>query len=149
MAAQTLQMYIVAEATSRACPRINPTDMQSYMIETAEKAQQRYEKNKKKPAPVGVTSFNAKTLYKAYLKRTGNVPTTPEEYERMKETAPEFYRAADSMLYGVSRLSQVFCTSVPSRRGFQIAWHAFGVSHLHENGAPERLHQVCGASGRV
>ena len=79
------------------------------MIETAEKAQQRYEKNKKKPAPVGVTSFNAKTLYKAYLKRTGNVPTTPEEYERMKETAPEFYRAADSMLYGVSRLSQVSC----------------------------------------
>ena len=71
------------------------------MIETAEKAAQRYEKNKKKPAPTGVSSFNAKTLYKAYLKRTGNVPTTPEEYQLMKETAPEFYRAADSMLYGV------------------------------------------------
>ena len=71
------------------------------MIETAERAQQRYEKGKKKPAPAGVSSFNAKTLYKAYLKRTGNVPTTPEEYQLMKETAPEFYRAADSMLYGV------------------------------------------------
>ena len=71
------------------------------MIDTAERAQERYEKNKKKPAPDGVSSFNAKTLYKAYLKRTGNVPTSAEEYEHMKATAPEFYRAADSMLYGV------------------------------------------------
>ena len=76
--------------------------VQAYMIETAERAQERYEKKgKKKPAPAGVSSFNAKALYKAYLKRTGNVPTTPEEYQLMKETAPEFYRAADSMLYGV------------------------------------------------
>ena len=76
------------------------------MIETAERAQERYEKKgKKKPAPAGVSSFNAKALYKAYLKRTGNVPTTPEEYQLMKETAPEFYRAADSMLYGVRDVS--------------------------------------------
>ena len=71
------------------------------MIETAERAQERYEKGKKKPAPAGVSSFSTKMLYKAYLKRTGNVPTTPEEYQLMKETAPEFYRAADSMMYGV------------------------------------------------
>ena len=71
------------------------------MIDTAERAQEKYEKNKKKPAPDGVSSFNTKTLYKAYLKRTGNVPTSAEEYERMKATEPEFYRAADSMLYGV------------------------------------------------
>lgn len=88
---------------------------QGYMIETAERAQERYEKNKRKPAPAGVSSFNAKTLYKAYLKRTGNVPTTAEEYQLMKQTAPEFYRAADSMLYGVSGYSQMaacLCLSV-------------------------------------
>lgn len=88
---------------------------QAYMIETAERAEQRYEKNKKKPAPAGLSSFNAKTLYKAYLKRTGNVPTTPEEYQLMKETAPEFYRAADSMLYGVWRL---FSTHSPYASGW-------------------------------
>ena len=88
------------------------------MIETAERAQERYEKKgKKKPAPAGVSSFNAKALYKAYLKRTGNVPTTPEEYQLMKETAPEFYRAADSMLYGVrdaSLLTGPRCNAGPT-----------------------------------
>lgn len=71
------------------------------MLETAEMAEAGYKKKEKKGAPQGVASFNAKTLYKAYERRTANVPTTPEEYEHMKQTAPEFYRASDSMLYGV------------------------------------------------
>ena len=91
--------------------------MQAYMIETAERAQERYEKKgKKKPAPAGVSSFNAKALYKAYLKRTGNVPTTPEEYQLMKETAPEFYRAADSMLYGVRNVLLFTCPQYSAGR---------------------------------
>ena len=95
------------------------------MIETAERAQERYEKKgTKKPAPAGVSSFNAKTLYKAYLKRTGNVPTTPEEYQLMKETAPEFYRAADSMLYGVRAVSMFTSLQCNAGRKLQGVWES-------------------------
>ena len=99
--------------------------MQAYMIETAERAQERYDKKgKKKPAPAGVSSFNAKALYKAYLKRTGNVPTTPEEYQLMKETAPEFYRAADSMLYGVRDVSALTRLQCKACRTLQGVWES-------------------------
>ncbi len=77
--------------------------MQAFMLETAEAAKAGYKKKEKKPAPQGVASFNAKTLYEAYDRRTANVPTTLEEYDKMKQTMPEFYRAGDSMLYGVCR----------------------------------------------
>lgn len=75
--------------------------VQAFMLETADIAEAGYKKRQKKPAPQGVASFNPKTLYEAYERRTANVSTTVEEYEKMKQTAPEFYRAADSMLYGV------------------------------------------------
>lgn len=75
--------------------------LQAFMLETAEAAEAGYKKREKKPAPQGVASFTAKTLYEAYDRRTANIPTTLEEYEKMKQTAPEFYRAGDSMLYGV------------------------------------------------
>lgn len=46
------------------------------------------------------TVFNQKTLYDAYKKRTKNVDVDLEEYNRMKEADPEFYRDASSLQYG-------------------------------------------------
>ncbi|BDA48692.1 probable peptidyl-prolyl cis-trans isomerase at N-terminal half [Coccomyxa sp. Obi] len=82
--------------------RMNLDEKKAFMLETAEAAEAGYKKREKKPAPQGVASFNAKTLYEAYDRRTANIPTTLEEYEKLKQTMPEFYRAGDSMLYGVA-----------------------------------------------
>lgn len=46
------------------------------------------------------TVFNQRTLYDAYKKRTKNVNVDLEEYNRMKESDPEFYRGASSLQYG-------------------------------------------------
>lgn len=47
-----------------------------------------------------LTVFNQKTLYNAYKKRTKNVEVDLEEYNRLKEADPEFYRDASSLQYG-------------------------------------------------
>ena len=47
-----------------------------------------------------LTVFNQKTLYDAYKKRTKNVNVDLEEYNKMKESDPEFYREASSLQYG-------------------------------------------------
>ncbi|KAA3465530.1 pre-mRNA-splicing factor syf2-like [Gossypium australe] len=47
-----------------------------------------------------LTVFNQKTLYNAYKKRTKNIDIDLEEYNRMKEADPEFYREASSLQYG-------------------------------------------------
>lgn len=44
--------------------------------------------------------FNQKTLYEAYKKRTKNIEVDLEEYNRLKEADPEFYREASSLQYG-------------------------------------------------
>nr|XP_023899023.1 pre-mRNA-splicing factor syf2-like [Quercus suber] len=59
--------------------------------------------------------FNQKTLYDAYKKRTKNVEVDIEEYNRMKEADPEFYRDASSLQYGkedsfIKRFSHCECT---------------------------------------
>ena len=46
------------------------------------------------------TVFNQKTLYNAYKKRTNNIQVDMEEYNKMKEADPEFYREASSLQYG-------------------------------------------------
>ncbi|EXC16564.1 hypothetical protein L484_008369 [Morus notabilis] len=50
--------------------------------------------------PQNQSVFNQKTLYNAYKKRTKNVEVDLEEYNRMKEADPEFYREASSLQYG-------------------------------------------------
>lgn len=47
-----------------------------------------------------LTVFSQKTLYNAYKKRTKNIEVDLEEYNRMKEADPEFYREASSLQYG-------------------------------------------------
>ena len=47
-----------------------------------------------------VTVFNQKTLYNAYKKRTKNIDIDLEDYNKMKEEDPEFYREASSLQYG-------------------------------------------------
>lgn len=49
---------------------------------------------------ISFTVFNQKTLYNAYKKRTKNIEVDLEEYNRMKEADPEFYREASSLQYG-------------------------------------------------
>lgn len=62
------------------------------------------------------TVFNQKTLYNAYKKRTKNVEIDLEEYNKMKEADPEFYREASSLQYGKVR----FCWQN------QFLFHGFG-----------------------
>ncbi|GLT42938.1 hypothetical protein SLA2020_169150 [Shorea laevis] len=79
----------------------NGLDMKNaYMLDTQEAAETKYKKWEKDPAPFGWDVFNQKTLYNAYKKRTKNVEVDLEEYNRMKEADPEFYREASSLQYG-------------------------------------------------
>ncbi|KAF9684504.1 hypothetical protein SADUNF_Sadunf04G0125000 [Salix dunnii] len=79
----------------------NGLDMtKAYMLDTQEAAEAKYKKWEKDPAPFGWDVFNQKTLYDAYKKRTKNVDVSLEEYNKMKEADPEFYREASSLQYG-------------------------------------------------
>ncbi|KAL6214070.1 hypothetical protein ACLB2K_013508 [Fragaria x ananassa] len=79
----------------------NGLDMKSaYMLDTQEMAEAKYKKWEKDPAPYGWDVFNQKTLYDAYKKRTKNIEVDLEEYNKMKEEDPEFYREASSLQYG-------------------------------------------------
>ncbi|KAI3904413.1 hypothetical protein MKW98_014593 [Papaver atlanticum] len=79
----------------------NGLDMtKAYMLDTQEAAESKYKKWEKEPAPFGWDVFNQKTLYNAYKKRTKNIECNLEEYNKMKEADPEFYREASSLQYG-------------------------------------------------
>lgn len=79
----------------------NGLDMtKAYMLDTQEMATKKYKKWEKDPAPAGWDVFNQKTLYNAYKKRTKNIKIDVEEYNKMKEADPEFYRDASSLQYG-------------------------------------------------
>ncbi|XP_026406242.1 pre-mRNA-splicing factor syf2-like isoform X2 [Papaver somniferum] len=79
----------------------NGLDMtKAYMLDTQEAAEAKYKKWEKEPAPFGWDVFNQKTLYNAYKKRTKNIDCNLEEYNKMKEADPEFYREASSLQYG-------------------------------------------------
>ncbi|KAF8380818.1 hypothetical protein HHK36_028312 [Tetracentron sinense] len=79
----------------------NGLDMtKAYMLDTQEVAETKYKKWEKDPAPFGWDVFNQKTLYNAYKKRTKNIECDVEEYNKMKEADPEFYRDASSLQYG-------------------------------------------------
>lgn len=79
----------------------NGLDMKkAYMLDTQEMAENKYKKWEKDPAPYGWDVFNQKSLYNAYKKRTKNIECDVEEYNKMKEADPEFYREASSLQYG-------------------------------------------------
>ncbi|XP_043689935.1 pre-mRNA-splicing factor syf2 [Telopea speciosissima] len=79
----------------------NGLDMtKAHMLDTQEQAEAKYKKWEKEPAPFGWDVFNQKTLYDAYKKRTKNIDVDVEEYNRLKEADPEFYRDASSLQYG-------------------------------------------------
>ncbi|KAI3950761.1 hypothetical protein MKW92_049739 [Papaver armeniacum] len=79
----------------------NGLDMtKAYMLDTQEAAESKYKKWQKKSAPFGWDVFNQKTLYNAYKKRTKNIDCNLEEYNKMKQADPEFYREASSLQYG-------------------------------------------------
>lgn len=79
----------------------NGLDMtKAYMLDTQQMAETKYKKWEKAPAPAGWDVFNQKTLYDAYKKRTKKMDVDLEEYNRMKEADPEFYREASSLQYG-------------------------------------------------
>ncbi|KAK6946445.1 mRNA splicing factor SYF2 [Dillenia turbinata] len=79
----------------------NGLDMsKAYMLDTQEMAETKYKKWEKDPSPFGWDVFNQKTLYNAYKKRTKNIECDLEEYNKMKEADPEFYREASSLQYG-------------------------------------------------
>ncbi|CAM8976048.1 unnamed protein product [Rhodiola kirilowii] len=79
----------------------NGLDMsKAYMLDTQDMAESKYKKWEKDPAPYGWDVFNQKTLYDAYKKRTKNINIDLDEYNKMKEADPEFYRDASSLQYG-------------------------------------------------
>ncbi|CAM6092954.1 unnamed protein product [Calypogeia fissa] len=79
----------------------NGLDMtKAYMLDTQEQAEEKYEKWEKKPAPFGWDVFNQKSLYKAYKKRTKNIPYGMEDYMKAREADPDFYRDGSSLQYG-------------------------------------------------
>ncbi|KAL9274373.1 Pre-mRNA-splicing factor syf2-like protein [Drosera capensis] len=79
----------------------NGLDMtKAFMLDTQEAAEAKYKKWEKDPAPAGWDVFNQKTLYNAHKKRTKNIEVNLEEYNKMKEADPEFYREASSLQYG-------------------------------------------------
>ncbi|KAF3657122.1 putative pre-mRNA-splicing factor syf2-like [Capsicum annuum] len=63
----------------------------AYMLDTQESAEAKYKKWDKEPAPAG---------WDENTKRTKNVGVDVDEYNKMKEADPEFYREASSLQYG-------------------------------------------------
>lgn len=80
--------------------RLGLNEAQAYRLDTVETAEAIAEKKRRKPAPQGWEAFNQATLYKAYEKRVDSIKPNLEEYNAAKESDPEFYRAADSLVYG-------------------------------------------------
>ncbi|GIL65939.1 hypothetical protein Vafri_19568 [Volvox africanus] len=80
--------------------RLGLDPSQAHRLETAEAAALKYEKREKKGGPTGWGVFASENLYQAYLKRSENVPYTQDDYEKAKAADPEFYRDADSLMYG-------------------------------------------------
>lgn len=74
----------------------------AYMLDTQEAAEAKYKKRAKEPAPFGWEVFNQRTLYGAYKRRAEKIEVDLEEYNRMKEADPEFYRGASSLQYGTA-----------------------------------------------
>lgn len=72
----------------------------AYMLDTQEAAESKYKKWEKKPAPFGWDVFNQKSLYNGYKKRTKNINNDMDEYAKIKESDPEFYRDGSSLQYG-------------------------------------------------
>ncbi|KAK4746624.1 hypothetical protein SAY87_025661 [Trapa incisa] len=72
----------------------------AYMLDTQVAAENKYKKWEKDPAPYGWDVFNQKTRYNAYKKRTKNIDLDLDEYNKLKESDPEFYRDASSLQYG-------------------------------------------------
>ncbi|GBG61059.1 hypothetical protein CBR_g18651 [Chara braunii] len=64
----------------------NGLDMsKAFMLDTQDEAEKKYKKWEKKSAPFGGDVFNQRTLYKAYLKRTKDVPPEAvEDYQKRK-----------------------------------------------------------------
>ncbi|KAJ7944077.1 pre-mRNA-splicing factor syf2 [Quillaja saponaria] len=80
---------------------VNGLDLtKAYMLDTQDAAEANYKKWEKDPAPFGWDVFNQQTLYNAYKKRSGKIEVDVEEYNKMKETDPEFYREASSLQCG-------------------------------------------------
>ncbi|EFN54389.1 hypothetical protein CHLNCDRAFT_31767 [Chlorella variabilis] len=80
--------------------RLGLDPSKAYRLDTAETAEAQFKKKEKKPAPQGWEQFNQATLAAAYEKRTEKIKPDRSEYEEAKSTDPEFYRTADSLLYG-------------------------------------------------
>ncbi|EFJ44934.1 hypothetical protein VOLCADRAFT_64247 [Volvox carteri f. nagariensis] len=80
--------------------RLGLDPSQAHRLETAEAASLKHEKREKKGGPTGWGVFASENLYRAYLKRAENVPYTQEDYEKAKAADPDFYRDADSLMYG-------------------------------------------------
>ncbi|KAI7840251.1 hypothetical protein COHA_006033 [Chlorella ohadii] len=78
----------------------------AYLLETAETAEVLARKKEKKPAPEGWEQFNQASLAAAYERRTEKIKPDRAEYEAAKASDPEFYRAADSLLYGQGKPSE-------------------------------------------
>lgn len=47
-----------------------------------------------------ISVFNQKSLYNAYKNRTKNISNDMDEYAKIKESDPEFYRDGSSLQYG-------------------------------------------------
>lgn len=75
-----------------------------------------------------LTVFNQKALYDAYKKRTKNVEVDLEEYNKMKEADPEFYRDASSLQYGkVQFCCKIWCILVKFCSSLGAVIHKFHV----------------------
>ena len=80
--------------------RLGLDPSKAHMLESAEVAAAKAEKAKKKDAPFGWDSFNAKALYNAYGKRVAKLDVDPEEYRRLKAARPDLAGEQDPLEYG-------------------------------------------------
>ncbi|KAK9839477.1 hypothetical protein WJX81_004402 [Elliptochloris bilobata] len=82
--------------------RIGLEPDQAHRLHTAESAAAHYAKRDAKPPMAGSDAWSARAYASAYDKRAAKVPVDLKAYEAAKAREPEFYRAGDSMLYGVA-----------------------------------------------
>lgn len=79
--------------------------------------------------------FNQKALYNAYKKRTKNIECDVEEYNKLKESDPEFYRSASSLQYGkVIVFKELYFCMYASKQGAFILSIIFFLSIVGTEG---------------
>lgn len=102
-AAQSMKKKWFEEKTKRKqeeLKRLGLPEDKSYLLDTAETAENLSNKKEKKQAYTGQSYFSHAAVFRAYEKRADAIQPDLDTYQATKLQDQDFYRASDSLVYG-------------------------------------------------